>query len=165
MPVRRPIWEMPIPEMIAPRSGTGSEARAEAVASAGMARILPPLDGPDAPFWTSGRDGALRVARCEACDRWIHPATDACDACGRALTWELVSGRGTVFTFTVNHQPFNPELAVPYVIALVQLDEQADLRIPTNIVDCDPAAVVIGMPVTVQFEQQGEVFFPLFAPA
>lgn len=106
----------------------------------------------------------LQVARCEACDRWVHPATDACTECGRTLSWEPVSGRGTVFTFTVNHQPFNPEVPVPYVIALVQLDEQADLRIPTNIVDCDPADVVIGLPVAVRFEQQDDVYFPLFAP-
>lgn len=106
----------------------------------------------------------LRVARCAACDRWVHPATDGCAECGRPLTWEAVSGRGTVFTFTVNHQPFNPEVPVPYVIALVQLDEQADLRIPTNIVDCDPAEVVIGLPVAVRFEEQDDVFFPLFAP-
>jgi uncharacterized OB-fold protein len=129
-----------------------------------MARILPSLDGPDAPFWTSGRDGALLVARCEACDRWVHPATERCEVCECPLTWAPVSGRGTVLTFTVNHQPFNPEVPVPYVIAIVTLDEQDDLRVPTNIVDCEPDAVVIGMPVTVRFEQHGEVWFPLFAP-
>ena len=69
-----------------------------------------------------------------------------------------------MFTFTVNHQPFNPEVPVPYVVALVELAEQADLRIPTNVVGCDPGSVVIGMPVAVRFEQQGDVFFPLFAP-
>lgn len=106
----------------------------------------------------------LRVARCEACDRWIHPATEQCGDCGGPLTWAPVSGRGTVFTFTVNHQPFAPDLPVPYVIALVQLDEQDDLRIPTNVVGCDPAEVTVGMAVAVCFEQQGDVFFPLFGP-
>lgn len=106
----------------------------------------------------------LRVARCEACDRWVHPAPESCAGCGGVLTWAPVSGRGTVFTFTVNHQRFVPDVPVPYVIALVTLDEQADLRIPTNIVDCEPDAVAIGTPVAVRFEQQGDVFFPLFAP-
>ncbi|MFN8025997.1 MAG: OB-fold domain-containing protein [Acidimicrobiia bacterium] len=129
-----------------------------------MGRILPSLDGPDAPFWTSGADGVLRVARCEACARWVHPATGSCRECGGELTWAPVSGRGTVFTFTVNHQVFNPDVPVPYVIALVTLDEQDDLRIPTNIVECDPDAVGIGMPVQVRFEEQDGVFFPLFAP-
>ncbi len=150
-----------MPETMALRSVSPSGT----VASTVMGRILPSLDGPDAPFWTSGADGVLRIARCEACDRWVHPAGEACGTCGGTLTWAAVSGRGTVFTFTVNHQPFVPDLPVPYVVALVVLDEQDDVRLPTNIVDCDPSDVTIGMPVTVRFEQQGEVFFPLFAPA
>ena len=61
-----------------------------------------------------------------------------------------MSGRGTVFTFTVNHQPFNPAVPVPYVIAIVELEEQAGLRIATNIVDCEPESVCIGLPVEVR---------------
>jgi uncharacterized OB-fold protein len=61
-----------------------------------------------------------------------------------------------------------PAVPVPYVIALVELEEQADLRIATNIVGCEPDSVHIGLPVDVRFERQevdGEgVFFPLFAP-
>jgi len=57
---------------------------------------------------------------------------------------------------------------VPYVIAIVELEEQADLRIATNIVDCEPDSVYIGLPVDVRFERHevdGEdVFFPVFAP-
>jgi len=37
-----------------------------------------------------------------------------------------VSGQGSVFTYTVNHHAFNPELPTPYVIALVELDDRAD---------------------------------------
>ena len=65
-----------------------------------------------------------------------------------------MSGRGTVFTYTVNHQPFNPAVPVPYVIAIVELEEQADLRIASNIVDCEPDSVYVGLPVEVRFERQ-----------
>jgi uncharacterized OB-fold protein len=75
-----------------------------------------------------------------------------------------VSGRGTIFTFTENFQQFHPDVPPPYVIAIVVLDEQDDLRLPTNIVDCDPAALECGAPVRVVFEQQGEIFVPLFTP-
>jgi uncharacterized protein len=79
-----------------------------------------------------------------------------------------VSGRGTVFTYTVNYQPFNPEVPVPYVIAIVELEEQADLRIASNIVDCEPDSVYVGLPVEVRFERQdadgATVFVPVFAP-
>jgi uncharacterized OB-fold protein len=75
-----------------------------------------------------------------------------------------VSGRGTVFTFTVNHQPFRPEVPPPYVIAIVELAEQAGLRVPTNLVGCELDRVRCGMPVRVRFERHGEVFVPLFEP-
>lgn len=75
-----------------------------------------------------------------------------------------MSGRGTVFTFTVNHQAFRPEVPPPYVIAIVELAEQADLRIPTNLVACDPDRLTCGMPVRVCFERHGEIFVPLFEP-
>jgi uncharacterized OB-fold protein len=73
-----------------------------------------------------------------------------------------------VFTYTVNYQPFNPAVPVPYVIAIVQLEEQADLRIASNIVDCEPDSVHIGQQVDVRFERQevdgDAVFVPVFAP-
>jgi uncharacterized OB-fold protein len=79
-----------------------------------------------------------------------------------------VSGRGTVFSYTVNHQPFNAAVPVPYVIAIVRLDEQDDLRIATNIVGCEPDSVRVGMPVQVCFEchdNDGEaVYVPIFTP-
>ena len=79
-----------------------------------------------------------------------------------------VSGRGTVFTYTVNHQPFNPAVPVPYVIAIVELEEQANLRIASNIVDCEPDSVRVGLPVEVRFERQDvgdeSVYMPVFAP-
>jgi uncharacterized OB-fold protein len=64
----------------------------------------------------------------------------------------------------VNHHLFNPEVSVPYLIAIVELLEQDDLRMPTNIVNCPPDEVAIGMPVRVLFEQQGDVFVPVFEP-
>ena len=64
----------------------------------------------------------------------------------------------------MDHYPFNPEVPVPYVIAIVELVEQEGLRFTTDIVNCPIDAVTIGMPVQVVFEQQGEVFVPLFEP-
>lgn len=79
-----------------------------------------------------------------------------------------VSGDGTVFTYTVNHQPFNPAVPVPYVIAIVEMAEQADLRIAANIVDCEPVSVYVGLPVEVRFERHAvdneSVFVPVFVP-
>jgi uncharacterized OB-fold protein len=128
-------------------------------------RILPQLNDLNRAFWTGGAAGELRIQRCTACRRWVHPPVAACPACAGRLAPEAVSGRGTVFTYTVNHQRFRPEVPPPYVIAIVELAESPDLRIPTNLVGCVPEQVSCGMPVRVVFERHGELHVPLFEPA
>jgi uncharacterized OB-fold protein len=128
-------------------------------------RMLPPLDAVNRPFWTGGAKGQLLIQRCTACGRWVHPPVERCAVCSGELVPEPVSGNGTVLTFTVNLHAYNPDVPPPYVIAVVVLDEQEDLRLPTNIVECDPEAVCIGMRVCGLFERHGEVFVPVFAPA
>jgi uncharacterized protein len=133
-------------------------------AEAGPPRILPELTAVNRPFWTGGANGELLIQRCTACGRWVHPPVEQCPACAGGLRPEPVSGNGTLFTFTRNFQPFHPAVPPPYVIAIVELDEQADLRLPTNIVNCDPDTLACAMAVRVRFEQHGEVFVPLFEP-
>jgi uncharacterized OB-fold protein len=125
------------------------------------ARILPKLHQHNRAFWTGGADGQLMIAWCTQCALWVSPPGADCPDCGGALVARPVSGHGTVFTYTVNYQPFNPAVPVPYVIAIVQLAEQNDLRIATNIVDCESDSVYVGLPVEVRFER---IFVPVFAP-
>jgi len=128
-------------------------------------RALPILDVQNEFYWTAGRDGHLQVLRCSRCSTFVHPPAPLCPVClSTALVPTPVSGRGTVYTFTVNVQPWQPDLPVPYVVAVVELAEQPGLRILTNIVECDPNDVTIGMPVEVRFEHHGDVYLPLFAP-
>jgi uncharacterized protein len=126
-------------------------------------RILPELDETNHAFWTGGADGQLLVMRDQQTGRWVHPADPSDVASGRVRP-EPVSGQGTVFTYTVNAQQYHPDVPPPYVIAIVVLDEQDDLRLPTNIVGCEPDEVRVGMPVEVVFEQHGHVHVPLFRP-
>jgi uncharacterized protein len=70
-----------------------------------------------------------------------------------------------VATFTINHQRWTADLEVPFVFAAVELDEQAELYVFTNIVHCAVDQVRIGMPVSVRFEPHGDVFLPMFEPA
>ncbi len=127
-------------------------------------RVLPTLDEPSAFFWTSGADGKLRFLRCTACSYLIHPPAPICPQCqGRDAAPAEVSGRATVHSFTVNHQSWDGTTE-PYVIGLVTIDEQPDVRLTTNIVGIAPAAVEIGMRVEVGFEDHDPVFLPLFRP-
>jgi uncharacterized OB-fold protein len=127
-------------------------------------RIAPALDDLNREFWTGGSSGQLRLTRCTACGRWVFPVSAVCPDCGGSTEYQTASGRGTVFTHTTNAQPFNPAVPLPYNISIVELVEQSGLRFITNVVECPPELVHIGLPVHVVFEQQGEVFFPLFAP-
>jgi len=127
-------------------------------------RVLPRLTPENRPFWTGGAKGALLIQRCDACDRWVHPPTDVCPTCGGPLHPEAVSGRGTIFTFTVNVHQFHPDVPPPVVIAIVELVEQSDLRLPTNIVGAEVDELRCGLPVQVVFERNGEVYIPLFTP-
>lgn len=132
----------------------------------GAARPLPALTDDNRAFWTGGAAGALMIARCRACGYYVHPPTGFCPACeGRDVAAEPVSGLATVYSFTINRKAWLPGLAVPYVLALVELDEQPGLRLPTNIVGCDPEHVHIGMRVAVRFEAAEDLHVPLFGPA
>ena len=128
-------------------------------------RLLPRLTPDNEHFWTGGAEGELRFLRCGACGEWVHPPSPICPRClSRSLAPEAVSGRGVVHTLTVNHQPWYPGLDPPYVIAIVELPEQAGLRLTTNLVGVEPGAVRIGMQVRVVFEHHEDVWLPLFEP-
>jgi len=129
-------------------------------------RLLPQVTAENEHFWQGGREGELRFLRCDGCATFVHPPAPVCPDClGRALTPGAVSGLGRVQTFTVNHQPWIPGFEPPYVIAIVELDEQPGLRLTTNIVGCAPEVVSIGMRVRVVFEERDAVWLPLFEPA
>lgn len=128
-------------------------------------RVLPEVDEFNREFWTGGRDGELRINRCQSCGYWDHPAHAMCPRCkGRDLSFEATSGKGRVFSFAVNHHQWRPGLKPPYAVALVELAEQADLRVTTNIVNCDPADLSIDMAVEVRFIRQDDFYIPVFQP-
>jgi uncharacterized OB-fold protein len=126
-------------------------------------RVLPALNADNEFFWTSGKDGVLRFLRCADCDCLVHPPVPFCARCGGRTEPASVSGRATVYSYTVNHQAWDGTTE-PYVIGLVAIDEQPDVRLTTNIVDCDPDDVRIGMPVEVVFADQDPIYLPLFRP-
>jgi len=109
-------------------------------------------------WWEAAAEHRLVVQACSGCGRTRHPPSPMCPACrGRSSSWKEVPGTGSIYTFTVVHQAFLPDLAerVPYVVAVVDLDEGGGARLVTNIVDAAPAEVVIGGRVGVVWEDMG----------
>ena len=129
-------------------------------------RVLPRVTSENEHFWRGGEAGELRFLRCSSCGYLVHPPAPVCPRdLSRQLAPHTVSGRGTVATYTVNHQPWYPGLDPPYVVAIVEIEEQADVRLMTNVVNCDVEKVRIGLAVQVTFEQHDDVWIPLFEPA
>jgi len=130
-------------------------------------RILPRITDRNRHFWTGGRDGELRFQRCNACKYFLHPPSVICPKClSKDIGIEAVSGRAEVVAYSINYQPWIPGPELPFVLAIVGLEEQDDLRLTTNIVSCPVDDVTVGMPVQVLFEAHPdeEVWIPLFEP-
>ena len=83
--------------------------------------------------------------------------------CQSDSDWAESSWRGTVYSYTIVHRPPRPDFAVPYVVAIVELDEGWHML--TNLVDVAPATVHVGMPVEVVFRAMSdEITLPYFGP-
>jgi uncharacterized protein len=118
-------------------------------------------------FWDAARSHRLVLQRCDRCEKVQYPPDVVCVHCqSRQLTPTEMSGRGTLYSFAIVDRVFHIGFAdaVPYVIGLIELDDQPALRMLTNIVDVDAGDVHVGMPVEVAFEDRGDVTLPQFRP-
>jgi uncharacterized OB-fold protein len=114
-------------------------------------------------YWDAAKEERLSLQRCSSCQRYLFPPSVACPRClTETLVATPVSGRGRVHAFTVARQAFDPSFEVPYVLALVEIDEDPEVRILANLVQADPAAVTGGAAVEVVFERRGETALPQF---
>jgi uncharacterized OB-fold protein len=126
---------------------------------------VPRISEENEAFWTGGREGALFIARCGDCGYYVHPPSPRCPRCyGENVAPERVSGRGHVYTYTVNRREWTPGLEVPYILAVVELEEQPALRLLTNVVGCAPDRIAIDLPVEVEFVERDPAFVPVFRP-
>ncbi len=136
---------------------------------------LPDVDDElTAGYFAGAARGELRVPRCTACARWCWYPEAMCPACGGALAWTAAAGRGSLFTWVVVERAFLPAFAemVPFVTALVALEEDPAVRIVALLVDIDPAALTVDQPLEAVFRPltfptvpDRTVVVPMFIPA
>lgn len=130
----------------------------------------PILPSPDAvPFWDACRRHELLLPYCQACSRHFFYPRTLCPTCGsRDVSWRKASGTGHLYTFCIQHFTSIPELrgSVPFVTAIVELDEGPRMMTFLTGVDPDPDAITCGMPVQVAFVDgdDGQTL-PVFRPA
>ena len=131
----------------------------------------PPMPVPDQLtqfFWDAATRHELWIQRCQTCKRYIHYPKPICRYCqSRNLAGEPVSGKATLYSWTIATQPFHPFWVdrVPYTIATVELVEQPRLMFMSQVVDCPEEELRIGMPLEVTFEElTPELTVPFFRP-
>jgi len=71
--------------------------------------------------------------------------------------------RTPVYSYTVVHRPQQPAFTVPYIVVIALLEEGWHML--SNLIDCDPADVAIGMPIEVVFREMSDaITLPYFRP-
>lgn len=133
--------------------------------SASAPRPLPTHDNVE--FWEATQRGEFRLQRCTDCSHWRHYPRPTCPAClSRRHSWEEVSGRGRVYTWTVVRGPTLPvfQERVPLVVVDVLLDEGVHFQ--SELLDCAPDDVRPDLPVEAVFAAiDDEITLVKFRPA
>jgi uncharacterized OB-fold protein len=115
---------------------------------------LPDLDDPVMrPFWDGARELKLLQQRDRTTGAVHWPPKPLYWKGGGRLEWFEASGKGTVYTYVVGHEPFLPAFAhlLPHVMVVVELDEGA--RIVGHMIGVAPEDMAIGMRVRVAFKR------------
>jgi uncharacterized OB-fold protein len=115
--------------------------------------IPPAVTEETEPFWTAAAQGRLLVERCTACGTESFPPRGICRSChARATEPVELTGPGEVYSLTVNHQRWLPDLPVPYAVVLVEFPGHPGVRVVGRLRGCPPEEARIGMPVRIGFE-------------
>lgn len=127
---------------------------------------LPKINSDVKPFWDGCKNRELKFQKCQACGHVRWPASIICPKCYKKETeWVISRGHGTIYTYSVYHTAYHTGFIneIPYVVAIVELDEGPHLL--TNIIDCNPQEIKIGMDVTVVWDDvTPEITLPKFKP-
>jgi uncharacterized protein len=145
------------------KPGTGrSSPKAEEQEQARPRRPRPALTQDNA-FWFEGaRQHRLLIQRCKQCGALRHPPRPMCSEC-RSYEWDVLdaSGRGTVYSFVVNHYPRVPAFDYPLAVGLIELEEGT--RLVANVIGIDSGDIRIGMPVEVEWvDHDPDLTLPAF---
>jgi uncharacterized OB-fold protein len=130
-----------------------------------MTRFLPEPTKISKPFWDSCKAEAMEIQRCADCGIYAYYPVYVCPECAsRNLEWTRVSGRGTVYTYTVAERSMFDDAEGPVVVVLVELEEGAMMT--SNIKVADPHSVHVGMSVKLAYEPvSDDITLPVFEVA
>jgi hypothetical protein len=126
-----------------------------------MSDLVPkpkPRPAPESlPYWQAAREHRLALPKCEDCQKFWFPPSRTCPHClSTNFSFQNVSGKGKIFSFVTFHRVYRPAFAndVPYVVALIELDEGP--RLLSNIMGVTHDQVKCEMRVEVVFDDYDE---------
>ena len=127
---------------------------------------IPQINDENRAFWTGGTDGELRVERCQACGYYLHPPSPRCPECwSDDIDPEAVSGRGTVYTYTINRQHMDARTRGPLRARDRRTRRAVRSATDDDIVDCTTGGAEIGMAVEIAFVAARGRVHPALPPA
>ena len=128
---------------------------------------LPQVQPYSQAFWDAAKKHQLVVQTCKDCNARIFFPREQCPKCwSENLDWLKASGKGEIYAFSVTYEGVEQAFAEDLPIVLAWVDLEEGIRMQTNIIDCDPEDVSIGMPVEVTFQDvTDEISLPFFRPA
>ncbi len=133
------------------------------------ARLEPVAQPESDPYWEGARNGELWLQRDKATGECqFYPRTFSLATPGGELEWIKASGNATLHTFGIVHVPPHPAFMgdVPYIAAIVELEEGPKMAANIVGVEPDPASLSIGMPLKAVFTKISEDYtLPNFTPA
>ncbi len=135
--------------------------------SAGYRKPLPAMEGLTKQFYDWCKKGTLHFQRCTDCRTFRHVPREMCANCGSfAWQWAPSSGRGKVYTWTVVVRALHPAFVDSTPLAPAVIETEEGMRLLSQVIDCAPDRLVIGMPVEVVFQAvTDEVTLPFFRMA
>jgi hypothetical protein len=116
------------------------------------------------PFWEGCQRGELLFQRCGNGHAVFSPGPICRECLSIDLEWVRSAGKGQVYSYSVVWRPPSPKFQVPYVVAIVALDE--GFMMLANIIGCNPESVSVSLPVVAEFHPVGNgMSLPYFAPS
>jgi uncharacterized protein len=113
-----------------------------------FARPMPVKTPTTAPFWDALAEHRVVIQYSPSSDAWVfYPRVRAPGTLADDLQWREISGRGTLYAYTVARRPVSPHFAdaIPQLLAIVEWDEGP--RFSTELVHVEPEHLTIGMRV------------------
>ncbi|MEI8241194.1 MAG: OB-fold domain-containing protein [Actinomycetota bacterium] len=131
----------------------------------------PPQPLPDADttgFWEATAEGHLAVCHCQECGLWMMPPLERCRQCAGPTAFDPIAGTGTLYSFIVQHHRSVPGYfdQLPYVVGLMEIDEQIRVRIPGRVVGIEHGDVKCGLRVRAELVPLagGDFMVPVLRP-